>query len=106
MENEKKEVPAVQELSDESLNAVAGGNGFIEANTTIRELDTTNGETPVAVQWDSLGRAIQWKKGNETYHYECPVCHRKMHFGSFDALYCDPCNDYFYWSPNSYRKLD
>ena len=105
MENDKNlnENPAFQELPDESLNAVAGGNGFIEANTTIRELDTT---TPVAVQWDSLGRAIQWKKGNETYHYECPVCHRKMHFGSFGALYCDPCNDYFYWSPNSYRKLD
>ena len=103
MENEKKEVPAVQALSDESMNAVAGGAGFIEENNRVKEMEKNE---PVEVQWDSSGRAIQWKKGNETFHYECPHCGRKMHLGSSNALYCDPCDDYFYWSKSKYKVKD
>ena len=106
MENEKKEVPAVQALSDESLNAVAGGAGFIEAKNTLRDMGADDEKITVAVQWDSCRRAIQWKEGNETYHYECPHCGRKMHFGTANALYCDPCNDYFYWSQDKYKVKD
>lgn len=103
MENEKKEVPAVQALSDESLNAVAGGAGFIEANNSVKEMEKNE---PEEIQWDSCGRAIRWKKKNETYYYKCPHCGRKMHFGTANALYCDPCNDYFYWSQDKYKVKD
>ena len=91
MENEKNlnTTPDAQELPDESLDAVAGGDDGSHA--TYDHL--TN---PSPEGWDSQGNVTHWKseiKG--VYHYECPKCGRLLHNGSGGYLYCDPCDKWF-----------
>ncbi|MDO4459701.1 MAG: hypothetical protein Q4C42_06425 [Clostridia bacterium] len=84
-------------IPDEELENISGG----ESHTLL--------STEVIVS-DELGRPIKWKAEYptyfETYHFECPKCSKYMHYGATGALYCDPCNDYFIWNLEKYRRVD
>lgn len=64
------------ELSDDELSAVAGGD---------KEL-----------YWDENGDLTHWEDSyGRIYHYECPLCRGVLHEGRFWLLYCDKCDDWF-----------
>lgn len=84
MENEKKEVPAVQELSDESLNAVSGGADTARKYGEM-SIDGPTESTPYT--------DYEWKGTDNSLKYLCPRCHRPVHPGTGWRYYCDPCNE-------------
>ncbi len=77
--NEKK----IDALNEDELNDVVGAVA-VPAGTPIRN-----------AKGDEVGyhRTI---KDKTIMYYPCPRCKKPMHHGTFDFLYCDPCdyNDY------------
>ncbi|MDO4459703.1 MAG: hypothetical protein Q4C42_06435 [Clostridia bacterium] len=71
-----------KKMHEEELHDVTGGKGdYVEI---------------IDYEYDSQGRKTHWLLANGTkYHYECPHCCGILHVGLFNALYCDPCDDYF-----------
>lgn len=81
------------ELSEEKLEQVSGGELPI-----AWALDGAPGAEKV-LRRDGRGNPVYWQgcqdgKGiTEPYFYICPHCGRVLHQGTFNRLYCDPCDE-------------
>ena len=95
MENEKKEVPAVQELSDESLNAVSGGGDTRRETYNYRKV-FGNG------YYDYTD--YEWVGTDDNLKYLCPNCHRPVHPGGWGRYFCDPCDESWFVESNLERN--
>ncbi|MDO4460604.1 MAG: hypothetical protein Q4C42_11110 [Clostridia bacterium] len=78
----------IEKINEETLEKVSGGyEGYDLVNMD---------ELPFEVlQYDSNGNPIKWKRGSIIWHFQCPKCAGYMHWGTRNALYCDPCDDYW-----------
>ena len=76
------------ELTDEDLVTAAGGKGREGLSVLQRYVYRT----------DSQGLPTHWSyyDSNVVYHYNCKRCGRILHEGTMGALYCDPCNTWFW----------
>lgn len=63
------------ELNDEELELISGGQRGGMGNDEFAEARRRENSKGEVVSTDSKGRAIQWNKGGEIYHYECLSCH-------------------------------
>lgn len=92
MDEEMKMNEQKQSVKDEELEQVTGGEMIspVEWNKVIRR--------------DSKGNATHWKPNygdehKDGFHYVCPHCGRLLHEGALGRLYCDPCDEgWFYFS--------
>ena len=84
--------PQSRELSDQELAQASGGGKAVKAYVWKR---------------DSQGRVTHWKKNNgEIVHYTCPRCGRILHLGTLGCLYCDPCDDRWFFWDNVNKVID
>lgn len=94
---------AIGELSEEELEAVAGGQDGM--CSILNHADT---ETRV-IRRDSQGRAIEWVNINACYitqyHYECSECQTWMYKNGHGTVICDKCGEWSYFNPNKYRVV-
>lgn len=83
-------------LSNEELELISGGQRGGMGNDEAAEARRRESSKGEVVRTDSKGRAIQWNRGGEIYHYECLNCHHWLYEG-FWAWYCENCDDEAYY---------
>ena len=93
---------AIGELSEEELEAVAGGQDGM-CNIGRHAPDR------IVIRRDSQGRAIEWVEINDNseyidqYHYECSKCQTWMYKNGRGTVICDKCGEWSFFNPNKYR---
>lgn len=85
------------ELSAEELEQVSGGQiprDYTESGTTeVIRRDSRGNPTHFQVKYQG-GRVGQ------PYHYVCPNCGRLLHQGTLKRMYCDPCDESWFFIPD------
>ena len=91
---------AIGELSEEELEAVAGGQDGM-CSILHPSSDT------IVIRRDSQGRAIEWVDTNDCYitqyHYECSKCQTWMYKNGRGTIICDECGEWSYFNPDKYK---
>ena len=81
------------QINDSQLNDVTGGSSDAVYGPST-DIKNSKGQT-VGRQIISSGVIIYWP---------CPKCGKPMHRGSAYAIYCDPCDDYYFSSFSNYPE--
>ena len=85
---DEKKPEGAQELSDEQLGGVAGGQTECTYNgKRYKYVGATDAGS-------SAGR--NWRDDYDKC-YLCPNCGRPVHYGSWFRYYCDPCDESWYY---------
>ena len=85
---DEKRFESAQELSDEQLGSVAGGQTECTYNgKRYKYVGATDAGS-------SAGR--NWRDDYDKC-YLCPNCGRPVHYGSWFRYYCDPCDESWYY---------
>ena len=85
---DEKKFEGAQELSDEQLEGVAGGQTECTYNgKRYKYVGATDSGS-------SAGR--NWRDDYDKC-YLCPNCGRPVHYGSWFRYYCDPCDESWYY---------
>ena len=79
---EKEEKTTQQELSEEQMKKIAGGD-FFDKGIIHKELYDGRGRWIGTDVFCSIWRIHYWP---------CPKCGKPMHAGTMNWIYCDPCN--------------
>lgn len=93
MNNKEAKVAApVQELTDEELKNVAGGQTYFNTNCGyFKYVGKSDAEKDYKYDWDR--------------RYLCPNCGKPVHYGKGARFYCDLCNESWYCESKLYLNL-
>ena len=80
---DEKKLEGAQELSDEQLGEVTGGQTECTYNGKRYKYVGTPGWFSYKRDWDKC--------------YLCPNCGRPVHYGAFYRYYCDACDESWYY---------
>ena len=86
------------ELSENQLEDIAGGSIIVDRDPDCKPIKT-----------DCYGREIQWRQTErpfKTFHCKCSKCGKWLYKGSDGYLYCDPCNEWYFWWVQSHRVFE
>ena len=76
--NENKKAP--EELADESLEAVAGGEGdVIEVTGRMKMIETESGPVPAVMTCSDCSKNfLMFQTRSSNGHYFCPICGKQL----------------------------
>lgn len=95
------------ELTDEELKAVAGGEA--DPGKAVQPVNPV-----IAIRYDSKNRPIEWrtldritKEPIDEYHFECPKCKGWMYLDSFIfyTANCEKCDDWYLICMHDYAVI-